>query len=211
MVKILILICCLLSLVQMSFGQENDDEFIEEAHYTTHFVNEKYNLDFTTYLNQQNSDSLNQLLNNQVAYVKLVSLSPVKNFKGSLKNPVEYEEFETAIYFDRITLGGVDENRFKTSVVVDSSTIQEIILLYYQKNTDSIQDYLYSACYNPRHGIVFYNRSDKIIAYLEVCFECFGTSSTGIFPSYNGFNYKQFKQLKNIFRKFMLDYFEPTN
>lgn len=29
-----------------------------------------------------------------------------------------------------------------------------------------------AACYNPRHGIIFYDSSEKIIGFLEICFEC---------------------------------------
>lgn len=210
MVKKLILICCLLSSVQMSFGQEDEDDYFEEQHYSTHFVNEKYHLDFTTYLSQKNSDSLNQVLNDHVAYAKLVSLRPILKYKGTPENHVEYEEFESAIRFDRITKG-VNERKFLNSVLVDSSSIKDIILLYYQKNMDSIQNYSVGACYFPRHGVVFYDINDEIIAYLEVCFECTRTNYIGIFPGYNDLTDKQFDNLKLIFKKYMLDHFEPTD
>lgn len=192
------------------FGQEDDDDYFEEQHYSTHFINEKYHLDFTTYLSQKNSDSLNQVLNDQVAYAKLVSLRPILKYKGRPENHVEYEEFESAIHFDRKNKG-VNERKFLNSVLIDSSAIKEIILLYYQKNMDSIQVYSVGACYFPRHGVVFYDINDEIIAYLEVCFECTRTNYIGIFPSYNDLADKQFDNLKRIFKTYMLDYFEPTD
>jgi len=27
-------------------------------------------------------------------------------------------------------------------------------------------------CYEPRHGVVFYDRNKKVVAFYEVCFEC---------------------------------------
>ena len=44
------------------------------------------------------------------------------------------------------------------------------ILYDYRFTTDStLQES--AACYNPRHAILFY-KNDKLIEYLEICFEC---------------------------------------
>jgi hypothetical protein len=42
-------------------------------------------------------------------------------------------------------------------------------------NYESIDDvHLSSACYNPRHAILFY-KGNTLVQYFEICFECMGT------------------------------------
>ncbi|MFK7787346.1 MAG: hypothetical protein AB8B56_19640 [Crocinitomicaceae bacterium] len=58
-----------------------------------------------------------------------------------------------------------------------------------------------ASCYNPRHGIIFYNSSDSIIGFLEICFECNRIYSLPGTPNMGPLENKPFKQLKELFRE----------
>jgi len=74
----------------------------------------------------------------------------------------------------------------------DRLKIQEIpeIIPLNKNQIDSLTDILYNYdyesnvgtithnCFNPRHAIVFLDNSDKVIGYIEICFECSGNQTS---------------------------------
>ena len=72
------------------------------------------------------------------------------------------------------------------------------------KTKDKIEER--ATCYEPRHIIVFYNEKDEIFGYVELCFECTGTSAT------NNLKFLEdriFFQCE-LFKEFGITYFEET-
>ena len=78
---------------------------------------------------------------------------------------------------------------------VDIERFEEILILTRQQ-VDTLSDILYNTynrvadqrlslmrCYEPRNAILFYDRNDTLIAYIEICFECYRlrTSSEKVF------------------------------
>lgn len=58
-----------------------------------------------------------------------------------------------------------------------------------------------AACYDPRHGILFFNQEGEIISYLELCFECSVAYQIGYLlyePDFNPSS-EQFEELKKLF------------
>ncbi|KOP36644.1 hypothetical protein DBB36_08570 [Flavobacterium sp. WLB] len=66
----------------------------------------------------------------------------------------------------------------------------------------------YSSCYMPRNLILFYNKENRIIAHIEVCFEC-GTSESSNNLRENWDYCKD--DVKDFFKKAGIKYFVDTN
>lgn len=60
-----------------------------------------------------------------------------------------------------------------------------------------------SACYDPRHAILFYDENNKIFGHIEICFDCNGSRSS--------VNFKNLSDcalgLKGTFKEFGITYF----
>ena len=69
-------------------------------------------------------------------------------------------------------------------------------LLY---NSESSNDR--AACYNPRHGIIFYDSTGNINGFLEICFECNQIYSFPETPNPGPPILEKFNELKNLFKE----------
>lgn len=67
-------------------------------------------------------------------------------------------------------------------------------LLYESESSNSR-----GACYNPRHGIIFYNSNGEINGYLEICFECYQMYSFPETPNIGPPVSDKFNELKKLF------------
>lgn len=54
---------------------------------------------------------------------------------------------------------------------VQAESLTNILLNYNYPVTNTIQ-FISKSCYYPRHAILFYNKQNNLIAYLELCFSC---------------------------------------
>jgi len=55
---------------------------------------------------------------------------------------------------------------------VQKDNLSDILYNYnYSKNTNLISETTLG-CYFPRHAIVFFDKSDKVISFIEICLEC---------------------------------------
>lgn len=112
----------------------------------------------------------------------------------------------------------------KNGVLVDSSCKQ--ILVLSQKQIDSLVDLLYnynysdsltvkrvtvSACYEPRHAILFYNNDGKLFAYLEICFECTEIASNIRIDAFGDFCEGKYELLENFFRQSGITFFSKDD
>jgi hypothetical protein len=90
---------------------------------------------------------------------------------------------------DKIKIISFSSQLGKTPIVNDTiiltKTTEAILLSEDQKNnlSDILYNYNYSknsnlisettqGCYFPRHAIVFFDKSDKVISFIEICLEC---------------------------------------
>ncbi len=84
------------------------------------------------------------------------------SFLSSLgMTPIVNDTISSSQIIDQITL---------TTAQTDNLT--DILYNYnYSKKTNVINETEYG-CYNPRHAIIFLDKTDKVLSYIEVCFEC---------------------------------------
>lgn len=61
-------------------------------------------------------------------------------------------------------------NQRKTLTLNEIANLTDI--LYNTCSKYNLVSYYQSGCYHPRNAILFYNKSDEIYEYLEICFEC---------------------------------------
>ena len=101
--------------------------------------------------------------------------------------------------------GKVDTLSFKETKKLDSQQEEKLIdiLFNYTFNTDVYDDSIpqeVMMCYNPRNAILFKDKHNYIVAYIEICFECLQyKKSTNI--NIGDFCHDKFGMLKTFFRK----------
>jgi len=60
----------------------------------------------------------------------------------------------------------------------------------------------HAGCYNPRHGIIFYNSKGILIGFLEICFECHRIYALPETPNMGVAEGEKFYELKKLFDNF---------
>lgn len=119
----------------------------------------------------------------QVDHVELCELKPICGktrcyYAGAIRN----YELDSTLLFHRRVLNNPDD-LFKTLIAsTQNTTITS------------------GSCYEPRNGILFFDKDGNLLSYLEICFTCGSISKTRNFGIY-GFNNTQYKQLETIFIK----------
>lgn len=58
----------------------------------------------------------------------------------------------------------------------------------------------HTSCYNPRHGILFYNQENTLIGFIEICFECSQFLGAGNTPCISRFEPQNMENIKSFFR-----------
>ena len=66
-------------------------------------------------------------------------------------------------------------------------------------------DDLTAMCYDPRHLLVFYNSKNEIIAYIEICFDCFNFDSSKNVEMFAEFAFNLLPYLKEFGIKYYKD------
>ena len=122
-------------------------------------------------------------------------------------------KIEVISYPDRMNWGNVDEEIVKDGFLVINDKIKERQVLT-KSETDSLFNFLFiddcpvfssqAKCFAPRHAILFYDKTDKVIGYIEVCLEC-GTSEQSF--SFNAICSERTKKLADIFKQAGIKYF----
>jgi uncharacterized protein YqgQ len=63
-----------------------------------------------------------------------------------------------------------------------------------------------AACYDPRHSILFYNKKDEVLGFIEICFECNRAESTSNLKFISECALSQ----EELFKEFGITYFNDT-
>lgn len=75
------------------------------------------------------------------------------------------------------------ENRFDEIEVLTFEQIEELTHIIYNYGYESETDLIIvTKCYRPKNAILFYDNSNKLIGFIELCFRCsrYRTNDTGI-------------------------------
>lgn len=134
---------------------------------------------------------------NKTEIIKLVSFTynyPKANESDTAEMKIQAYEPETPR-----TNGQIDMTKMfevKTLDAQGEETLMKILMNYDHQDTNEVV-----FCYEPRNGIVFMDKDQRIIGYIEMCFECLKFKSEPstitictLFPD-------EFKMLKRFFRE----------
>ncbi|TRX37319.1 hypothetical protein FNW52_04975 [Flavobacterium sp. ZT3R18] len=160
----------------------------------------------------------NQIEAEGVPIVK--SVSKVINRRDfPLKN---FSKIELVSYYDRIrwdTLKYKGKQPFRKELVdnfkltFDSTMIQERVILNKSQEREllnlmisdtCVPEEMSSACYDPRHMILFRDDKNRIIGYNEFCINCIGSRSS---TNLDGFQKYCYSDMSDLFRKFGIKLF----
>lgn len=165
----------------------------------------KHSFEIQTELDSVLMNQLSSLLEKDVASIKLVSLEPVCGMymkwidSLSMESEIERCHFKTLI---DSTSHSVDVDRFKTIIEIKPEDISELLTAIYRPKSQ----FEVGACYEPRHGIVFYNNVNELIGYIEICFECSQIHVFGKVPFPGQMAFEDYMRIKKIFARYMNDY-----
>lgn len=67
--------------------------------------------------------------------------------------------------------------------------------------TDSCGEELRADCYNPAHRVVFYDKKDKVFAYLELCLSCIDYRVSADVAVPKGFCHAKADSLQSLFKQ----------
>lgn len=136
---------------------------------------------------------------------------PIKNFS----------KIELISYYNRVCWDTKFKGEFPTHKILvdnykltfDSTMIQERIILNKDQEKELLNlmvsdscslEQIESACYNPRHMILFRDNKNRIIGYNEFCLECFSSRNSDNLESFQKYCYFD---MENLFKKFGIKLF----
>ncbi len=90
----------------------------------------------------------------------------------------------TATYFTGVSWQLVDTSQL---IAVDPADYPFLLTQLLAGPRELASDEVVTACYNPRHAILFQNAQGRIIAIQEICFEC-GHTKVGIYTTQLRYN-----------------------
>lgn len=96
----------------------------------------------------------------------------------------------------------IDTSRIGSRKVLDSASYKTLFNSIYESEIATSR----TSCYEPRNGILFYDSSNKMIGFLEICFECRYIYSIAETPFYRSPNNAGFTELKALFDPELLDH-----
>ncbi|MCD0469043.1 hypothetical protein [Flavobacterium sp. JAS] len=96
--------------------------------------------------------------------------------------------FDSTMIQERVVLNKIQEKELLNLIVCDTCTLEQIE----------------SACYNPRHMILFRDAKNRIIAYNEFCIECNASSNS---LNLDGFQKYCYSDMGALFKKFGIKLF----
>lgn len=123
---------------------------------------------------------------------------------------VQVVSFEDTTYSEQPC--ELSRGKFKTINQIESITLndkqkKELERILYKTKTKRAGNVsLASACYVPRHAIV-YSGTNETIAFTEICFECNGQRAKGKISTYIDFCDSKWMELKDFFKSVGITYF----
>jgi hypothetical protein len=103
------------------------------------------------------------------------------------------------------TNGTVDLTKMFESKTLDRKLTDKLLdILVNYDNEDREGEVAF--CYEPRNGIVFIDKADKVIGYVEICFDCLHYKVEPLNLTVTNFCSEKFEALKIIFKESGIDY-----
>jgi hypothetical protein len=133
--------------------------------------------------------------------IKLVS------FKYIYPAIQESDTAQVPVYEPEIpkTNGTVDlAKMFETKTLDDKLTGKIMDILVNYDNEDRSSEVAF--CYDPRNGIVFLDKENKVIGFVEICFECSRYKFEPSTMTVTHFCTEKFNALKDVFKEIGISY-----
>ena len=100
--------------------------------------------------------------------------------------------FDSTMIQERVVLNKIQEKELLNLMLSDSCTLEQIT----------------SACYNPRHMILFRDNKNRIIGYNEFCLECGSSRNSDNLEDFQQYCYYD---MSNLFKKFGIKLFVESD
>ncbi|MCH2231402.1 MAG: hypothetical protein MK105_13780 [Crocinitomicaceae bacterium] len=148
-----------------------------------------------SWINSVKNDA--KVLFNNVSKIELIELKPycsIKKYPSRFFGiPRKYEScYESSIIREESQL---DTTHIGKRIELKSTLYDSLFNILYDSELSTSS----AACYNPRHGIIFYDINSSVIGYLEICFECNRIYSFPNTPNLGPPIRERFNELKRIF------------
>jgi hypothetical protein len=103
------------------------------------------------------------------------------------------------------TNGTVDLTKMFESKTLDRKLTNKLLdILVNYDNEDRVSEVAF--CYEPRNGIVFVDKTDKVIGFVEICFDCLRYKIEPSTLTVSNFCTQKFEALKSIFKESGISY-----
>jgi hypothetical protein len=134
---------------------------------------------------------------NKTEVIKLVSFKydyPIVNDSDTAEVEIKAYEPETPRSNGKIDMTEMFE--VKTLDNAAEEELMRILMNYDHQDTNKV-----AFCYEPRNGIVFLDKDEQIIGYIEICFECLRFKTEPSTVTISTLFPDEFAALKSFFRK----------
>jgi hypothetical protein len=139
---------------------------------------------------------------NETELIKLVSFKydypEIQSDTGDIEVPDYQPEIPK-------TSGKLDLTKMFETKTLDSKLTEKLLdILVNYDNEDRQSEVAF--CYEPRNGIVFLDKEDNVIGYVEICFDCLRYKVVPNSMNVTRFCTEKFDALKNIFKEVGITY-----
>lgn len=159
-------------------------------------------------ISNANEDSLLRVrketfLKTEFSKIELVTIEPECK---SMKEKIEGKFFKKKIISctqTSVIYHNPDTNsRLINKNILEKEDYQTLLNIFYR---DTINGGNNMSCYEPRHGVLFYDETGKYCGFIEICFYCYSIRVTHEIPSYSQLGIREFELLRNLFHKYRFE------
>lgn len=136
--------------------------------------------------------------NTQIGSIEFVSLKmQMDGYRRFRAKDDLFRKKHAVGYFSTILLkDSIDMTRFYERKFIDDTVRMQLEKVLFGTPQSNINEFL---CYEPRNGILFYDKSNVLLGIMEICFECQGVRYSAGFPMRPEIYPEQFRALKKLF------------
>lgn len=166
------------------------------------FEYNRFNLEFKTSKTAEEQEALTQFLNTvyRVEFVRL--MGECHHEKNQYDNSFTEECFPKSIIYEfKDSTFQPKKDFFRQTVKVKKEDLSSILSILYKKREIETIITNYD-CYNPRNGILFYDKNNEVFAFFEICFQCHGNKTTREIPKFDRLTKNEYDELKVLFDKY---------
>jgi hypothetical protein len=178
--------------------------FISSGFIAQEIVNEKHQIKINTAIEPDEKLAIEAFLDS-VEYIELVKIEPtcyIDTFKFVNDSISIYRRcYAQSIFICSDCIINWDTTKTTHATKLKKEDFQHFFSITLNELPG---DKFTMACYEPRHGVEFYNKNHEVISYLELCFECHGGHFSKYSPIIQGFSDENYIQLRELFKKYGL-------